>query len=92
MCAALISSNILSLETHEEASSEKPYRQPKVSWGLQSKSVGPGCRGLLAVLALEPVAPRMQLGLLSLLGPEALVPLGSRCRQGLALGQLLACV
>lgn len=31
MRAALISSNILSLETQEEASSEKPHRQPKVT-------------------------------------------------------------
>lgn len=29
--AVLISSNILSLETHEEASSEKLHRQPKVT-------------------------------------------------------------
>lgn len=45
---------------------------------------------LLAVLALEPMAPRMQSGVLSLFCSEALVPLRSRCRQGLALGQLPA--
>lgn len=60
--AALISSNIVSLETHEEVGSKKLRRLPKVTQlEALERGMGPGCRCLPAALSLAPKTPRMQL-------------------------------
>lgn len=92
-CTALISSNIASLETHEEVGSDKLCRLPEVTQlEALEQEWGSGLQVLLVALSLGPEAPRVQLaavceGSFSLV---LLSPLTGRCTQGSAPGQLLA--
>lgn len=94
MCVALISSNVVvSLETHEDISSEKLRRLPKVTQ-LEASGSGSRLQGLARCSFLRAHRSQDAIGLsldvLSLFCSEAPLPLRSRCRQGSVPGQLLA--